>query len=278
MLKSNISIKHLKTEQDFLDIKPLFDGLNLYKAFNKVLVTMPYYDKHLRHTVESKNKAVLITMKCFAYNEPLPDSSWENSNRQWISTKMKDKSIILAEKRVNNTNIAHFYIVLIPIVQDGSISYGQYFDGKAKLIKFQSEYAALMSSLYGMQKMVIPKINDVKSLPLPVENESAVDYYNRITGQSLTAPKPSSKDIAGYKHDISELRKQVRDLKKCLSSYIDMLQKYGGLAMVNNYIITARNFKSAIKMFQAEHNTDEINHALSIMDKGREYQKDHPLK
>ena len=31
-------------------------------------------------------------------------------------------------------------------------------------------------------------------------------------------------------------------------------------------------------MFQAEHNTDEINHALSIMDKGREYQKDHPLK
>jgi len=219
--------------------------------FKERIDSLPYYKNH---KIRKNAVHAIEVITTFSKGEDIDIQSWKKKNVEWMQNTFnvaKDKKSNIASivYHADEPGNVHCHAIIVPIDENGHLNASRFLDGSKKLSGLQTSYAkdmeefGLERGLEGSQarhqdiKKYYAGLNRGIEVDPPKENESALEYHNRILDQiqELQADSMRRRDEADReaRRKIDEERIQQRKIlerelltaKSSISTDIDKLYK-----------------------------------------------------
>lgn len=219
--------------------------------FKERIDSLPYYKNH---KIRKNAVHAIEVITTFSKGEDIDIQSWKKKNVEWMQNTFnvaKDKKSNIASivYHADEPGNVHCHAIIVPIDENGHLNASRFLDGSKKLSDLQTSYAkdmeefGLERGLEGSQarhqdiKKYYAGLNRGIEVDPPKENESALEYHNRILDQiqELQADSMRRRDEADReaRRKIDEERIQQRKIlerelltaKSSISTDIDKLYK-----------------------------------------------------
>lgn len=168
-------------------------------AFNDTINNLEYYQTH---NVRSNAVQAIDVMTALPPDAECDVDEWKQANAKWIQDYFNvggRNNVISLVYHMDEGNI-HCHAMVVPIDENGKLNARRFLGGSKAMSDMQTSYAEAMKDL-GLQRGVkgsSARHNDIRryyaelneaisNIPKPLENESAIDYRERMLESLGTA-------------------------------------------------------------------------------------------
>lgn len=289
MATTEMIIRKIKTEADFEDAGKVLKKENLYESFTKVQKALPYY--HGKRVL--RKNGVLAVLLSFIYSGKIEDTDgWTRDVRAWVKMTFVTRwnALMVIQNGPCDEEEGYVHMLLIPVTNDGKISYDHYFGGCYKLRALQSSYHQLMISRHGLKntppgserimgnlKTYRFKKQSLSALPEAYQLETGEEYRERI--------EPLFQETIAYylertviKESMGEPEKAAIMVQGKMQPYLDFIEKYGSVKKAEQMLLTSRELQYGIRAMQEQGNKEMIQMVMNVLKTGKEYMKTHRIE
>lgn len=205
---ADLQLKYLNKELIKL---PVQDGVqsNYNDVFKERINSIDYYKNHKYRKDAVRAYEIVLT---FSRSKDIDLESWQQKNVEWL----KDTFNVAGDKKDNVVSVVyhgdevgnvHCHAIVIPIDENERLNAKRFTNGSRMMSQMQSSYAEYMKEFgleRGLQgssakhkdiKKYYAELNNaIKSTPEPQQNESAIDYYNRVIDEIQTIQASALKE------------------------------------------------------------------------------------
>lgn len=254
MAKSFVIINKINSNYDIAKInKNIYDNKqDINILFSKGLNGNLYYKEKSRRNVGSCHIRMVLIAFYYDKEENKNENidNWARYNIQWLYNCFSNDIILLSNDVKDINGIFANYIVIIPTMQNGKVSFRHYFPTIDSYKKIYNSYYTLMKTIYNSHWAEI-RIDNFLFEPVNKYNEASSANKEKIKKNRY------NKDISSFDID----------------AYNSIVNTAGNIDIALKMIKTATALTNAIQYYKTTNNVQMYNNAIQILEDGRNSQK-----
>lgn len=282
-------LRKVRNAFDFAFAEKNLGETGLYEKFEKTRLSLPYYQDGRK----LRKNGVLAVLLSFSYSGAVADhDAWVRDVRSWIKLSFITQwnALLTFHSGFILDEGGHADALLIPVADNGRITYEHYFGGSKKITELQISYHRLMKQKHGLLRpapgtervLGMTKTARLNKKPLPVlpeayPLETGKEYRERIEALYLEAAAYCGQEKGIPAEPLNSPEKAALLVQSELKPYLDFLEKYGSVKRAEQMLFSAKELQYGIRSMQEQGEKETVQTVLDVLKAGRQYMVLHKI-